>query len=466
MLLEVIATLGMLLAISCPCASAGSGDFPRDFSRGDIPGNSAIRWGPYITGTTSHGTSIHVWTYDFIPVTLEYSPEEGGGIIDGSSLTLTSGGDDVHHIFALRDLDPGTWYRYRILVNGREYGDYRFMTYPLSGPISFVVYGDTRDELPRISQEDRHRLVASVIAAEPGIALVVHTGDLVHDGGNISDWDRFFSTGAAMLANSTFVPVMGNHEQNSTLYFEIFRIPANYTVHAGDTLIAVLDSNDWSWNTIHLQSAWLSDSLNNDVPWKFIVLHHPIYGSDEKHWGGFENLREEWEPRIRDAGVLAVFQGHVHLYERDSAHGITYVTEARGGAPWYALAVEKIPEYRMSSEKTLGYSLVIPDEGSSDPRLIVKAIQPEGEPGTGTVEILEEILLDRPDTVSTIVQHGTITRPFFPQHLSQMLSCLLCALQETGLTSPEEHSNQDCHFTLQFCPRPEGHPDLSQGVQE
>ncbi len=466
MILEVIATLGMLLAISCPCASAGPGEFTMNFSRRDTPGNSAIRWGPYITGTTSHATSIHVWTHDFIPVTLEYSPEEDGGFIDGISLNLTSGGDDVHHIFELRDLEPGTWYRYRILVNGREYGDYRFMTYPLSGPVSFVVYGDTRDELPRISQEDRHRPVASAIAAEPGIALVVHTGDLVHDGGNISDWDRFFSTGAAMLANTTFVPVMGNHEQNSTLYFEIFRIPANYTVKAGDALITILDSNDWSWNTIHLQSAWLSDSLNNEVPWKFIVLHHPIYSSDEKHWGGFKNLREEWEPLIRDAGVLAVFQGHVHLYERDSAHGITYVTEARGGAPWYTLAAEKIPEYRMSSEKTLGYSLVILDEGSSDPRLLVKAIQPEGEHGPGAVEILEEILLDRPDAVSTIVQHSTTTRPFFPQHLSQRLSCLSYALHEQGTTCNEVQSSQDCRFLLQLIHLRSLHPDLSQGVQE
>lgn len=436
MILEVIVILGILLAISCPCASAGPGDFPRGFSSGDTPGSSAIRWGPYITGTTSHATSIHVWTHDFIPVILEYSPEEDGGIIDGISLNLTSGDEDVHHIFALRNLDPGTWYHYRIIADGRRYGDYRFMTYPQSGPVSFVVYGDTRDELPRISQEDRHRLVADAIADEPGVALIVHTGDLVHDGGNISDWDRFFSTGARMLANASFAPVMGNHERNSTLYFKIFRSPANYTIEAGDFFITILDSNDWSWDTLPYQSAWLSESLTEDIPWKFVALHHPIYSSDEKHWGGFENLRKEWEPIFRESGVVAVFQGHVHLYERDAADGITYITEARGGAPWYALAEEKIPEYRKSSENTVGYSLIIGESGSPVVRLKVKTVYPGRGMRNDNVGVIEEIILYPHDTASGSIHQGIIKSSLLPLHLSAPLICLSYALQDPGCVHP------------------------------
>lgn len=437
--------LCFILAISCMGSSAASGSSPGDVSPYLNPGTGPVRWGPYITGTTHEGTCIHVWTHEHIPVILECSPIENGGNFSGIPRILVSSIQDVHHVFTLQDLDPGTCYSYRIIVGDNEYGNFHFMTYPETGPISFVVYGDTRDELPRVSQESRHLPVARAIAAEPDISLVVHTGDLVHDGGNISDWDRFFSTGAEMLANTTFAPVMGNHEQNSTLYFEIFRTPANYTIQAGDFLITILDSNDWSWNTLPSQSAWLSESLSDDTPFKFVALHHPIYSSDEKHWGGFENLRGEWEHVFQKNGVIAVFQGHVHLFERDFGDGITYITEARGGAPWYALAEEKIPEYRKSSENTLGYSLISGEKGSPAVQLRVKTVNPGGVMENGQIEVIEEILLYPHDTPTGSVHRGIIKRSFLPLYLSDVRTCLSGALQDMRCAYPNVQYPPDCY---------------------
>ncbi len=406
-----------------------SGAVPEDFGHNNaFPVNNhtmqdVIRWGPYITGTTSNHTNIHLWTSDPVLPTIQYANNSFRSDLLQPHRTAFFTDGYIHHTFLLENLADATRYEYRIWSGETEYGIYHFLTYPCSGPVTFVVYGDTRDELPRISQEERHRPVADVIAAEPGVSLVVHTGDLVNNGENMSDWDRFFATGAVMFANVTLVPVMGNHERNSDLYFEIFRTSPNYTVEAGNILIVVLDSNDWAWNDLPAQSAWMNESFSRDVPWKFVVLHHPIYSSEEKHPGGFQNLRREWEPVFRACGVIAVFQSHVHVYERDVAHGITYITEARGGAPFYTLAEQKIPEYRVSSENTLGYTVVRTENNSDFVHMRVMAVSPAGGKGESRASIIEEITLPEPVEWADDDSVDKNQRSLFPARLQTLQTC-------------------------------------------
>lgn len=455
----------IILLSCCPLSHIACGETPPD---GSPPGpdeeeSGAIRWGPYITGTTSDKTIIHVWTRSPIPAILEYSMGSSNRGSSAHEHIILSGAENIHHVFPLENLESGTVYQYRVITGGRTYGDFSFRTYPRSGPISFVVYGDTRDELPRISQEDRHRPVAASIAREPGIVLVIHTGDLVHDGGNATDWDRFFATGAVMLANTTFIPVMGNHEENSSLFHEIFRSPPNYTVTAGDTRIAVLDSNDWAWNDLPSQSKWLRESLSEDYSSKFIALHHPLYSSDEKHPGGYENLRNEWESLFRKYSVTAVFQGHVHLYERDVAYGITYITEARGGAPWYSLAEKKIPEYRMSSEQTLGYSVIRQESGTPFVHLIVKAVYPGDEQEDEKVRVIEDILLPPPETIKRTSHPDHPRGVQIPVWLTTRLTYFLSALEGNGNTSFSICDPLTCRITLFTMAAPSTIPDKGPG---
>jgi hypothetical protein len=56
--------------------------------------------------------------------------------------------------------------------------------------------------------------------------------------------------------------------------------------------------------------------------------------------------------------VNAVFNGHVHVYERCYENGIHYAVLGIGGGPCYKLAEEKIDGYRNSFENTLGYARV------------------------------------------------------------------------------------------------------------
>jgi hypothetical protein len=56
--------------------------------------------------------------------------------------------------------------------------------------------------------------------------------------------------------------------------------------------------------------------------------------------------------------VNAVFNGHVHAYEKSYQNDIHYAVLGIGGGPSFLLAEEKIDGYRNSFENTLGYARV------------------------------------------------------------------------------------------------------------
>ena len=59
-----------------------------------------------------------------------------------------------------------------------------------------------------------------------------------------------------------------------------------------------------------------------------------------------------------EKGVDAVFNAHVHVYERYLRNSIHYMVFGNGGAPFYLLDEEKIEGYRNSLENTLGYARI------------------------------------------------------------------------------------------------------------
>ncbi len=63
------------------------------------------------------------------------------------------------------------------------------------------------------------------------------------------------------------------------------------------------------------QARWLKTDLSSTDKWKIVILHHPLYTSEENHFGGFENLQKAFEPVFLSENVSVVFNGHVHAYE-------------------------------------------------------------------------------------------------------------------------------------------------------
>jgi predicted phosphodiesterase len=240
-------------------------------------------------------------------------------------------------------LSPGTRYHYRVVVDGTATGDRTFRTFPGSGAFTFIVYGDTQESYG-FTQVERHSLVAGRIAEEDPL-FVLHLGDTVNTVDDPAEWDRFFAAGDPVFATTSIYTVMGNHEDNSTLYYDLFGMPEWYSFDCAGAHFAVLDSNDWTAARMDDETAWLEADLAGADGLTFVAFHHPPYSSDERHPGGWINLRDEWGSIIADENVSAVFCGHVHAYERYLVGGVNYLVIGTGGGPLYSLAAEKPDGY-------------------------------------------------------------------------------------------------------------------------
>lgn len=318
-----------------------------------------LLWGPYITGTTGNSTVINWKTTQETGGSVQYAEENfynQQGTYDHETALTSSA---FHHV-QLSGLQPETVYHYRVRAEGNYTSDHVFRT---SGgeSFTFVVYGDSQEELPFYTQLDRHKLVADRIAQEQNLAFVLHSGDIVGQASDLTEWDRFFQAAGSMLGNTTIYTVRGNHDTNAALYYEVFGVPAWYSFDWGSAHFDMLDSNNWADTTAETQ--WLINdlTLSDGANWKFAVFHHPMYTSSEKNWGGWTNLRSYWEGAFIDSGVDAVFSGHVHAYERLIENDIQYIVSGMGGGPSYTLAEEKIPGYQDSLEFALGYTRVTID---------------------------------------------------------------------------------------------------------
>jgi PKD repeat protein len=328
----------------------------------------ALLWGPYVTGTTTTSTVVNVKTTLATTVTVQYATEAHYNASGTYDMSATDGTDAQLHHVTLSGLDADTVYHYCILYGTESSADCHFRTFPTSGTFNFVILGDTQDQLPLYIQWERFKLVADSIAAQPDITFVLMTGDLVNDGGDLAHWNRFFAAGREMLANTTIYTGLGNHEENNALYYDIFGLPEYYSFDCGDAHFTVLDSTAG----ISAQTTWLDSDLDSGQTWKFVAFHHPLYTSDPNHFGGWANLRAEWEGLFQSHGVDAVWNGNVHAYERYLEGGIQYMVVGTGGGPLYQLSDEKYDGYQNSLGNSLAYAMASVDRAA----------------GTSTVEIV------------------------------------------------------------------------------
>jgi len=260
----------------------------------------------------------------------------------------------VYHRAPITGGRPDTEYEYTIGENGRFKGAYR--TAPVDPvPFRFVVYGDTR------SQPDVHcRVIEQIVREKP--AIVLHTGDLVDDGLEPDLWPtEFFGPAAPLLSKVALFPVLGNHEENSPLYYNLFDLPNNeryYSFDYGQVHFVMLDSNKPEFPDRHRREArvidkyrqildefqnrqldWLRKDLvaHRDARLTVVCLHSPLYSSvDERdRLGDYGRMREWLQATLEDNGVDAVFSGHDHFYQRHVVNGVQYVVTGGGGAPLY-----------------------------------------------------------------------------------------------------------------------------------
>lgn len=218
---------------------------------------------------------------------------------------------------------------------GGSSADWADLPAHLSGGV--VIYGDSR------TGHNMHSWLMEGMASLTPEA-VFHTGDLVYDGRVPSNWTTFNNIASQLPSGTPFYPALGNHEHESSLYFDNFNLPGNERWYAVDDLeglkFIVLDSGSalaaaTSLIAASSQYQWLQSELSSSMSstdFTIVTFHYPLY-STGNHGSDETGIRDDLVPLFEQYGVDAVFNGHDHDYERSTVNGIRYIVAGGGGAP-------------------------------------------------------------------------------------------------------------------------------------
>jgi hypothetical protein len=305
---------------------------------------------------------ILVWTTTgALSETLDKGPYLQNVTTDGATIcwvTVTETGEGkqyAYHQAPISGLKPATEYTYYAGERGELKGSFR--TAPIGRqPFRFVAYGDSR------TNHAVHRSVLNAISrANP--RFVINSGDIVSDGNRADHWDEFFKIAGEFMARVPYWPVLGNHEDNAALYYNIFALPGierYYSFDYGTCHFVMLDSDGLAlvkqenqqvppevmreyrqarkdyWQK---QIEWLEKDLeaHKDADFIFATFHHPLYSSPKSEGRRREQriTRERFEELLHRYKVTAVFNGHDHVYERNVVDGLHCIVTGGGGASLY-----------------------------------------------------------------------------------------------------------------------------------
>ena len=320
--------------------------------------------GPVVFGTTRNSTFISIIADHTCTPIIRYANDSYFTVSQTYDHQIISSISDLNQTIDLTDLEQGTKYHYHVSGCEGEDIDRTFSTFPAKGSCTFIVYGDTREQAPLYNQTERHKLVADQIAKEKDVMFVVNSGDLVSDSSDPAEWLRFFEATENLRSMTSYYAIPGNHDTDRMLFRQLFGTDKTNFFDCGNTRIALLDSTEESSMTLEEQADWILSAFGSYKGAKVVILHYPVYSSDEKHYGGWENIQRTLVPAFQESRVRLVFNSHVHVFEQVNRDGITYITEARGGAPAYPLNEARIPGSVRAYENTLGYSRVTVDPGA------------------------------------------------------------------------------------------------------
>lgn len=197
---------------------------------------------------------------------------------------------------------------------------------------SFAVVGDSQGRNEILSQ-----IITQVNSSE--VDFLVHLGDMVPSGQK-TEYASFQETVSAL--DFPLYTVLGNHDIRNggkQIYSDIFAPPYYYFEYKGYRLI-FLDSS--SLNVDNEQMTWLRKLLATPQP-TYIFLHVPPLDPRGKDHGFLDSdtAKDFLELVCNDSSqVKAVFNGHVHIFDRAEINGVTMVTSGGGGAPLYASTEE------------------------------------------------------------------------------------------------------------------------------
>jgi len=326
--------------------------------------SSPWAWGP-ILGAVGNDLVVISWdTSRPVSMDLHYglaSVHNAGGTWDE---TLTFDRQEGRAEIWLRDLTPGTEYRFQLIayegdaVYPSSIGSFSTAS-PTARAFSFAVYGHTA------SFPDRHKLVADTIALdETAPAFAAHIGELVDSLTPDRIANYLWAIGDLARA-MPYLTVVGSDEANQTPYYETFALPQGggvsgeewWSLDYGIVHIVGLDSSlvDPGQMRTQEQLAWLRQNLASaDSAYTIVLASDGLYGSAYPN-GRNEPLADLLEPIFRSRGVDLVLSAGIGGYEHIYAAGMHHITTGGGGGPLAPAPEARVPGLVFSRYGLLHY---------------------------------------------------------------------------------------------------------------
>jgi len=310
---------------------------------------------PYLQFSTQTGMYILWETHKAANSKVEYGEATLNASQPNLNLTkMVKGKRSLHEVY-LDNLKPETNYFYRVISVTDEGKEWISTTSTFktavrdSSALMFALIGDTQrnNDTPWAWG----KIAEKVWQDRPN--FVVHVGDLVDKGLKKTDWtEHFFPYGHVLMNRVSVFPVLGNHEQDSPLYYDYIVAPQPeyyYTFSYGNVQFFMLDSNR-DIEEGSEQYNWLEWELSKSIAtWKIALHHHPPYTSDNNDYGDTSKELSILGAKTRNLvplydkyGLDFCLYGHTHLYERswpmsndriNTKGGVIYINS--GGAGGY-----------------------------------------------------------------------------------------------------------------------------------
>ncbi|CAH9136115.1 unnamed protein product [Cuscuta epithymum] len=357
-------------------------------TQGDYDGKAVII--SWVTSDEPGSSQVH---YGLSEEKLEFTAE--GTFTNYTFYTYKSG--FIHHCL-VGGLEHDRKYYYEV-GSGNSSRKFWFVTPPKIDPdvsYKFGIIGDLGQTFNSLSTLEHYM--------QSGGQTVLFVGDLsyadryqYHDVGVRWDtWGRFIEKSGAY---QPWIWSTGNHEieympyMGEVIPFKSYLVryptpykaskssnPMWYAIRRASAHIIVLSSYS-PFVKYTPQYKWLNEEFTRvdreKTPWLIVLMHVPIYNSNEAHYMEGESMRvvfEEWFVKYK---VDVVFAGHVHAYERSYrisnihynvttgiAHPLpdksapVYITVGDGGNQEGLAArfMDPQPEYSAFREASYGHS--------------------------------------------------------------------------------------------------------------
>ena len=358
---------------------------------------------PYLQDATPNSVRV-LWESDGGEESVvHWGEDESLGNTTTGEPYASAGGYVMHNVL-IEGLDRFTKYYYQVETGGSQSGLAMFKTPPFASDeedFRFVAMSDMQQSWsdPEVFDEVVHDGVLDYLDNQFGgevadnLALVLIPGDLVDYGNTYHQWEEdFFDPASDLLESVPLYPVLGNHEANTSYFFQYFHLPENgtpgYEEHwwwkdYGNVRFIGLDSNA-PYNG-EGQINWLEEVLGStcsadSIDFVFAELHHPF---KSELWTPGENdftgeVVELLEQFSTDCGKPSIhFFGHTHGYSRgqsrDHKHVWLNVATAGGAIDYWGEWPQFDYEEFTVSEDDWGF-VMVDIEAGEDPKFTVKRL--------------------------------------------------------------------------------------------